>query len=695
MRRPLSAALVVVSMFAAVSCGEGNIAGLATGPGRANNGPTKATTTFNACTSIADLQVLLASAMGAGSPNLSSESGKLDNIQQQLDNGNDAEVRSHAYTAAEFLIQHEPYPQGSQSDLVKVLNGLFCYMGSSATASTSSTIFVVSPSDPTENLTTPNGQAGLHLDGSAFSEPTIVTITPIDFTPPTPGAGPLNTKLDQYAGYYEFGASNGGDTPLQHPVVVAVCPPANIPADVRARLRLGHQASAGFEITPPADATFLSCQEQVPSRSIGVSGGRASLSVGGRRGDDFLLLATGGVGGTAGEFSPFDPVDPLLSATGGVGGTAGEFTRISTGSRQNLIFTGGRGILAPTCPTSWPVGSSVSADCRPTVIIKTNLGTALQNVPVSFAVTAGGGSTAGSTAGTCGTFGSTALTATDASGNAIACWNIGDPGTNTLVGTPGVGGDVPTGATFSPANLTFTTTATGEDVTPPVITGPTITGTLGNNGWYVTDVTLIWSVSDPGSGIVSSSGCNVSVTTDTNGTTLSCSATNGVGLSSTSESVTIKRDATKPIVAFSGNQGSYTIDQTISITCSATDAMSGIASSSCPSASGDAYTFPLGTNSLSASATDNAGNASSASTSYTVSVTYQSLCALTKRWVSNAGVASSLCAKLTAAEQSDARGNAQSKAGQMGAYSNEIRAQTGKSLTSARAALLLSFAAAL
>ena len=86
-----------------------------------------------------------------------------------------------------------------------------------------------------------------------------------------------------------------------------------------------------------------------------------------------------------------------------------------------------------------------------------------------------------------------------------------------------------------------------------------------------------------------------------------CSATNAAGLSA-SDAVSVKRDATAPAVSFTGNAGSYTVDQMVSITCSASDAMSQLASSSCPSVSKAAYEFPLGTNTLSASATDNAGN---------------------------------------------------------------------------------------
>ena len=100
----------------------------------------------------------------------------------------------------------------------------------------------------------------------------------------------------------------------------------------------------------------------------------------------------------------------------------------------------------------------------------------------------------------------------------------------------------------------------------------------------------------------------------------------------TEKSVTIKRDANGPVIAFAGNAGTYSVDQTVSITCSATDAMSGIASSSCPSASGEAYSFAIGANSLAATASDQAGNQSSATASFTVAVTTDGLCALTTRW---------------------------------------------------------------
>ncbi|HEX7020708.1 MAG TPA: hypothetical protein VF159_11885 [Gemmatimonadaceae bacterium] len=233
--------------------------------------------------------------------------------------------------------------------------------------------------------------------------------------------------------------------------------------------------------------------------------------------------------------------------------------------------------------------------------------------------------------------------------------------------------------------------ATPTDDTPPVIS-VTVIGTHGNGDWYTSDVTVNWNVSDPESGVASSTGCtSQTVSTDTNGITFTCSATNGVGLSSAS-SATVKRDATKPTITFTGNGGSYTVDQYVSISCAPGDNLSGVASSVCDGLQSDAYRLIIGTNSLSGTDTDNAGNNGAGGTSFTVSVTTNSLCNLTKRWISNAGVANSLCVKLTNAAAAKARGDLKAHDNLLGAYANEVKAQTGKTITADNAAWLLQFA---
>src|SRR5512133_992623 len=70
-----------------------------------------------------------------------------------------------------------------------------------------------------------------------------------------------------------------------------------------------------------------------------------------------------------------------------------------------------------------------------------------------------------------------------------------------------------------------------------------ITGTLGTNGWYVTNVTVKWTVT----GETRTQGCDTqNVTVDTPGQTITCQAWNDDTGESGSKSVTIKLDKTAP-----------------------------------------------------------------------------------------------------------------------------------------------------
>jgi hypothetical protein len=58
------------------------------------------------------------------------------------------------------------------------------------------------------------------------------------------------------------------------------------------------------------------------------------------------------------------------------------------------------------------------------------------------------------------------------------------------------------------------------DPTPPVVT-PVVHGTLGANGWYVSNVTVNWIVEDPESIILETRGCDArTLVADTVGTSL-------------------------------------------------------------------------------------------------------------------------------------------------------------------------------
>lgn len=88
--------------------------------------------------------------------------------------------------------------------------------------------------------------------------------------------------------------------------------------------------------------------------------------------------------------------------------------------------------------------------------------------------------------------------------------------------------------------------ALSSSIAPPAITLH-VSGQEGDNGWYRSDVTVSWTVSDP-TGISTSSGCEPrTLTSDTPGTTLTCSASNRAKPPlSNSVSVTIKIDRTPP-----------------------------------------------------------------------------------------------------------------------------------------------------
>ena len=158
------------------------------------------------------------------------------------------------------------------------------------------------------------------------------------------------------------------------------------------------------------------------------------------------------------------------------------------------------------------------------------------------------------------------------------------------------------------------------DTTPPVII-PTVSGTLGNNDWYVSDVNVSWSVTDSQSPITSQTGCSsTTITSDTAGTTLTCSATSAGGTSS--QSVTIKRDATPPTISAAATTapngaGWYNSDVTVHFTCS--DALSGIPAGACP-ADQTLSTEGAAVASTAQTVTDAAGNTSAPSNVVTVSI---------------------------------------------------------------------------
>jgi hypothetical protein len=151
------------------------------------------------------------------------------------------------------------------------------------------------------------------------------------------------------------------------------------------------------------------------------------------------------------------------------------------------------------------------------------------------------------------------------------------------------------------------------DNTPPVIVEH-ITGTLGLNGWYTSDVSVTFTVTDPESAVTSrSASCTTDLTStlinaDTTDTPVTCTATSAGGTAT--KTLHIKRDATKPTATASPDRaadhgGWYNHALTVSFTGS--DATSLIASCSADILSSGPDN---GSASVQGTCTDNAGNVS-------------------------------------------------------------------------------------
>jgi hypothetical protein len=132
----------------------------------------------------------------------------------------------------------------------------------------------------------------------------------------------------------------------------------------------------------------------------------------------------------------------------------------------------------------------------------------------------------------------------------------------------------------SPASRNWTVQT---DSTPPVIT-PNVVGTLGNNDWYTSDVSVSWTVTDPESAVTSkSASCDATtnINSDTTGQTVSCTATSAGGTDT--KSVTIKRDATPPQINDDGTtqtpNDAHWFKASVVNDFSASDATSGLADS--------------------------------------------------------------------------------------------------------------------
>ncbi|GEM_PF-957482 len=425
------------------------------------------------CLTSTEVLALIDTVFADGSPDENSAIGKFNNIAFHMSRSEVATAQDKVYDLVDFLLKKYRDGALAQSDpakLVELINGLFCFVGLDITIDNLDT-FILYPSDDVVTFVTGDGNAGAQFPPSVVSVPTVVTVTQLPAGPGTPS--PLITKLDQYPFFYQFEKFPNIPFVLEpgEGITVGICPgPGATDPALLSRLALGHQRvpndAAAFELLPKVDVPFLTCPDPAPAPASSALGRLVQRVTAWFAPEPLHARAffVGGVGGTAGEFSPFGPIDPQLTALGGVGGTAGEFA-----PGVEFVTAAGTGCL-PGGLVEAPVGSPVEAGCRPEVTVRTAQGTLLENVPVSFAVETGGGSVAvegSAPAQACGPFAASALASTSASGVARACWTLGTAaGTNTVVATAQNGGDAILGTSFvyngdptSTGGIRFTATA--------------------------------------------------------------------------------------------------------------------------------------------------------------------------------------------------------------------------------------------
>jgi hypothetical protein len=195
---------------------------------------------------------------------------------------------------------------------------------------------------------------------------------------------------------------------------------------------------------------------------------------------------------------------------------------------------------------------------------------------------------------------------------------------SSALDSDGLGSETVTCSYTDGGGLKETASATYSIVDPsaPVITKVvTPESPDGSNGWYTSDVKVEWTVSDPESpNSIQTTGCvDQNITADQAATTYTCSATSAGG-SAPEQSVTIKRDATAPVITDDGRKTQPNADGWYASEAfnkfSASDATSGLADSTKASfEEGTGTQEGSGLTVDSGPVSDNAGNTAASKTS--------------------------------------------------------------------------------
>lgn len=408
---------------------------------------------------------------GPDASNVNSVRGKLQNLAQHLRKDRTDLAKARAHDIVDFTLAQRDAGRlaGTPEQIAAFVNGVYCIAGIDIVIDSPEDTWFILPSDAPQILYGLDSTVGVSLPGLPVSEPSLLRIERFD--------GQLNTKLDQYPGFVRITLLNDGGTLLTGRATITVCAVDAPNPTVAERLRLGHGIrDTGFVITPepteadPVPANVLCDEAPVGLFARMMGAVRAAFTPRALQASSATSVRRfgGGVSGTVTEFSPFAPIDPVLSFGGGVSGTVTEFSREAMMAIES--------VEGAECQ-SVPVGTDLPAACQPTVSVRTFAGTAFEGVPVDWTVTADAMGQVAARSGdldaiSCGSYGAAAATATSVNGNAGVCWQLGGVGTNTVVARARPGGDAPEGVTFDNGGtdvVTFNINVTA--VTASFVTG--------------------------------------------------------------------------------------------------------------------------------------------------------------------------------------------------------------------------------
>ncbi|WP_409345544.1 Ig-like domain-containing protein [Paenibacillus sp. MBLB4367] len=166
------------------------------------------------------------------------------------------------------------------------------------------------------------------------------------------------------------------------------------------------------------------------------------------------------------------------------------------------------------------------------------------------------------------------------------------------------------------------------------------------------------------------------------------------GIMSNITSYTVSNiDKTAPVIRWIG-EATYSVTEAVYLSCTATDDLSGLLANPCTNAQVDgvpAYGLGVGTHTATAQATDLAGNQASSTGTFTITLSFNDLRELTRRFVTESdaaglnGVINSLIAKIDNAEkQADKH-----KDNKFNAYIHELSAIRGNKIAPDKADILI------